>query len=405
MDICVARQPILGTDQEISAYELLYRDATGRMNGEVSGEAMTARVMVNTFLSMGVSEVTRGRPAFINFTRDMILGGFASLLPPEQVVIEVLENIEADDEIVAACAKLRDEGYSLAMDDLSELPPARRPLLDLADVFKVDFFLAPERLQASLPSKLAGNGNRFVAEKVETAEVFERAKEWGYDLFQGYFFSKPQLVSGTDVPAHKMNYLRLLQQAQAPDLDFDELEGIVKADASLPYRLLKLINSPYFGWRRRIDSIRHALVAVGQREFRKWVTLLCLTGLGDDRPRELLVQTVVRAHLCEGLAHSMGLSGRGDEAFLVGLFSLFDAIVGRPLAEVLENIPITDDARRALVERDGPLADLLEAAVYYEQGDWDRLHAGIRAIGLSEEAIGEVYATAIKTSDQLFTLI
>ncbi|NUQ00118.1 MAG: HDOD domain-containing protein [Armatimonadetes bacterium] len=400
--VYVARQPIFDARRGVHAYELLYRSGRVQSYDARDPNQATARVIVNSLLHIGLDRLTGGRRAFINFTRDMLLDDYALLLPQQEVVVEVLETVEPTPEIIATCAALKERGYTLALDDFVLLEEPYRPLVELADIIKVDCQLAGPAGSRQLADAFRGSNKRLLAEKVETEEQFLAAASWGYDYFQGYFFSKPVMVEAVDVPGFKLNYLRILQELQRPELDFEQLEQIVKSELSLSYRLLRYINSAAFRFRRRIETIREALVAIGEREFRKWVALICLATMGEDRPRELLVQSTIRAHFCEGLAAACNLEAQRTDLFLTGLFSQLEAIVGRPLPELLDEVGVAPDIKQALIDGTGPLADVLGAVTAYERGDWDQVTLYAGRLGMDESRVPDPYLEAVERAQWVF---
>lgn len=401
-EVYVARQPIFDRRRQAVAYELLYRSGRADRYDASSGNSATAQVIVNTFMAIGINHVTGGRRAFINFTKDLLLSHYVSVLPRDLVVIEVLESIDPVHEVIAACRELKHLGYRLALDDFVLVTEEYRPLLHLADIIKVDFQGATERVLAELPAALRPHGVKLLAEKVETDAQYVQAIRWGYEYFQGYFFSRPVLVKGQDIPGFKANYLRVLQEVNRDEMDFDRLEEVVKADLSLSVKLLRYVNSAAFVWRSRIESLSQALVALGEREFRKWVSLVCLTSMGEDKPRELLIQSSVRAYFCEALAKAAGHATRASDWFMVGLLSHLEAVIGRPLPLVLDSIPIHDDVRAALLDGRGPMADGLHALMAFELTDWEGLAEILHRLGIPLRVVSDTYHNAIAKTDQLF---
>jgi len=401
-EVYVARQPIFDRRRQAVAYELLYRSGRGERYDATNGNSATAQVIVNTFMAIGINHVTGGRRAFINFTKDLLLSHYVSVLPKDLVVIEVLESIDPLDEVIAACSELKRLGYKLALDDFVLVTEEYRPLLHLADIIKVDFRGATQRVLAELPKALAPHGVKLLAEKVETDADYVQAIRWGYEYFQGYFFSRPVLVKGQDIPGFKANYLRVMQEVNREELDFGKLEDVVKSELSLSVKLLRYVNSAAFVWRSRIESISQALVALGEREFRKWVSLVCLTSMGEDKPRELLIQSAVRAYYCEALAKATGHQSRASDWFMVGLLSHLEAIVGRPLPLLLDTIPIHDEVREALLDGRGPMADALHSLMAFELTDWEGLAQILHGLQVPLRVVSDTYRTAIETADELF---
>jgi len=402
-EIFVARQPIFDAYRQVHGYELLYRASAENRYTGTDGDRATSAVIARTFLSLGLDNVTGGKLAFINFPRQMILDDVAEALPHDRVAIEILEDVKPDPELIAAVKRLKHNGYTVALDDFVLLAPEYEPLLELADVVKVDWRASDAKSREAIARRFAKQGPQLLAEKVETEEEFKRAVELGYRYFQGFFFARPQMVGAREVPAFKLNYLRLLKEIQAPRLDFDAIERIVKTEPTLLHWVLKRVNSASYGFRSRVSSIRQALIALGELELRKWVAVFCIAGMGEDRPEELLVECFVRAYLCEALAcASTVLSRYKTDAFLVGMFSLLDAVLGRPLAELVGELPLSPEARSALLEGTGPLAPLLACTIAYERADWTQVAELARQFRLDAGEVSAGYFEALARAQEVF---
>jgi len=289
----------------------------------------------------------------------------------------------------------------LALDDFA-YQPEFDPLLDLADIVKVDFLATPEAERAQIMRRLRSKHVRFLAEKVETLADYEMAMDLGYDYIQGYFFSKPDVVAGRDIPGYKLNYLMALREINQPDIDIDVLERIIRKDTSLSFKLLRLINSAFFGLRHKIRSIRYALVLLGYDELRKWGSLLALTGMGDDKPNELAVLSTVRAHFCELVAQRVGMQSEHTDIYLMGLFSLVDAFLDQPMARILHNLPIAEDAKDALLGKPSRYAPIYQLVLAYEGANWRRFDELAAQIGLPESSGPRIYSQALQAADQIF---
>ena len=401
-EIYLARQPIFDASLQLHAYELLYRASAENRFTATDGDRATSAVIARTFLSLGLDNVTGGKLAFINFPRQLILDDLASALPHDRVVIEILEDVEPDAELLAAVERLKGNGYTVALDDFVLLRPEYEPLLALADVVKVDWRASDAKSRDAIARRFAQHGPTLLAEKVETEAEFQEAVALGYRYFQGFFFARPQMVSAREVPAFKLNYLRLLKAVQAPRLDFDAIERIVKTETTLLHWLLKRVNSAAFGLRTRVNSIRQALVALGEIELRRWVSVFCIAGMGEDRPQELLVQSFVRAYLCEELASRLPLAGLRTDAFLVGMLSLLDAVLGRPLPQLVKELPLSPEARGALLDGTGPLAPLLACSVAYERADWSKVSEIANQLRLPEGEVSAGYFEALAQAQEVF---
>ena len=403
MEHFMARQPIFDRSLKVVAYELLFRSGLENMFSEIDGDQATAQVIANSFLLFGIDEVTAGARAFINFTRNLIVNESALVLPQRSVVVEILENVEPDSAVIDACNKLKGNGYTLALDDFI-YSPEFDPLLKLADIVKVDFKVSGPEERSRMADRFLANDIQPLAEKVETKEEVIEAINLGYFYFQGYFFSKPIILSRKDVPAFKLQYLRLLAQINEPDPDFRNLARTVESDVTITYKLLKYINSAAFGLRQKVTSVEHALHLLGQEEVRKWASLLTMTNMAGDKPAELVVESLIRARFCELAAPVIGMEARKSELFMVGLLSQLDAIVDRPLTELLEKVNLPWDVKDALLNNSGPFRPVFEIAVALERGDWDELTRLMDSTQLHKAGLSELHLQAVKWPSEVLGL-
>ena len=401
MDVFVARQPIFDRKLNVYAYELLYRfGAEAKAYVYPDGDRATAEVIADTLLLIGLGTLTGGKKAFINFTENLLKSDIANILPKDFVAIEILENVEPDDEVMLACRKLKQSGYTLVLDDF--VPDAKhQPFIDIADIIKIDFKTAAARDHDKLAGWLEGRNIKLLAEKVETRSAFEQARELGYSYFQGYFFSKPVIISSRDVPAYKINYLRIIQEVNRPDFDFGRLESIFRRDVSLSYKLLHYINSAAFGFRNKINSIKHALVMLGITEIKKWISLVALRGIAADKPDEIISSSLIRARFGELIAPLTGLKEKSSDLFLMGMFAMIDALIGRPMAECLVELPIADEIKSALLGQPSAYREVLGLILAYEKGDWDGFSKYAAALGLSEAEIPRLYLESLNWANHL----
>ncbi len=399
MEIFIARQPIFDKQKKVIAYELLFRSGLVNAFDLRDGTAATIQVMVNSFLHFGIGTLTGGKRAFINITREVLSKEYIHLFPSELVVPEILEDIPPEPDVLEACAKLKKAGFLVALDDFVCLE-GYEPLADLADIVKVDFMAADETAQRELARSLGQKKVTLLAEKVETHEDFQRAVEMGYQYFQGYFFAKPEILSERNVPGTKIHYMQLMQKLMSPELEFDGLEEVIKRDISLSFRLLKYVNSAFFGWRTEVRSIHHALVLLGERDIRRWASLVAVTQLGDDKPLELLFTSLVRARFCEGLAQLVKIKYHAQDLFLMGMFSVLDALLDRPHEEVLKDIPLSDNIFGALTGERNLFRDILDLVIFYEQGDWTRMGEITGQFGIEEAQIPGIYFNAVEWAQE-----
>jgi c-di-GMP-related signal transduction protein len=400
-DIFVARQPILNERQQLVAYELLCRGSLKNEYEAADATSATLSVIRDAFLMIG-SRLTRSKKAFINFNRELLKNRSAFSLQPESTVIEILEDVEADEEIVEACRELKQAGHTIALDDFDGKNGKAKALLDLADIIKVDFRSTTPAQRRAIVESSNGRSVRFLAEKVETMAEFEEAKAMGYEFFQGYFFSKPVVVSARNIPGGKLNYLRMLSEINRPEMDFRSLEKIIMQDPYFTYTLLNYMNSAYFGLRERISSIGQALIYLGERELRRWASLVTLTMLASDRPSEVVVSSLVRAKFCEGLAALAGMVSESSELFLTGMFSMLDALIGRPIAELLEPLNLSQDIRIALTVGGNRHGDILKLVLVYERANWGEVSVLADKLSIPEEVVPGIYRQSVEWADQIF---
>lgn len=395
MQVFVARQPIFDVRQRVVAYELLFRSSFENFFPNIDGDVAAARVIGDAMTVFGLASLTGGKKAYINITRRVLCEGIYMMLPPRGCVLELLETVESDREVEAALRTARAKGYGIALDDFVDRPETA-PLVGLADVIKVDFLSTSASERRSLRERPRKNRLSFLAEKVETASDFKEAAQLGYSMFQGYFFQRPEVIAREDVPPAKLTYVQFLRELQKPELDFDALERWIKHDVSLSVRLLRYLNSAMFGWKSQVTSLKHALVLLGERHFRKWASLIAVVGMTDDRPPELTLTCLTRARFAELLCPHAGVGGRELDAFLIGLMSALDAVVGRPMSELLSDISVSRDVDRALLGTETPLGRLRALVVAYEHADWAEVTTHASALALAETVLPELYRKAIE---------
>lgn len=401
MNVFIARQPIFDRNLKVYGYEILSRSGAHNAFTGTDGDQASIDVIGNTFLTIGLRRLTGGKRAFINFTRRLFLDQIGLKLPRELTVIEILEDLKPDPQLIEVCSRLRDAGYQLALDDFMARHSQLLPLIKLADIVKVDFMGMPDREKRDIARCIASHGPRLLAEKVETREEFQLALECGYTLFQGFFFSKPEMIPSRDIPGYKLNHLRMLQQLSRRDLHYDALAETIRQDLSLSYKLLNFINSAYFSVRRKVSSVKQAMMLMGEDEIRKWASLVTLTGLGHDKPQELMVTALARANFCESMASRAGLRGREGELHMVGLLSLLDVLVGRPLGEVIETMPLGREIKAALNSEQGPYRRVLDLILLYEKAEWNRLPMIMAELRLGAEQVAGAYLDSLERAEQI----
>lgn len=404
MQVFLGIQPIFDRNLHTYGYELLFRSeaAPNAFDGTDAVRA-TNTVISNTFLTIGADKILGKRRGFINFPREMLLDESAAALPSNIVVVEVLETVRPDVEIVNACRKLKNAGFLLALDDFV-MHPDYKQLLEIADFLKVDF-RATSRQECRALAGLGRNGLRLLAEKVETQDEFDLARGMGYEYFQGYFFAKPRMLSARDVPASKINSIRLLRELQKPELDFDRLEWLTRMEVSLARKLLRYVNSAAFDRRVEIHSIKNALVLLGETEIRKLVSLAIMPGLVTDRPSELIRSSLLRARTCESIAAHSTLRSRQSDCFLMGLFSLLDAMIGRPLDSLIGELGLPADVRLAMTGKaraPSPLETVYNLCLACERADSAEIEQRSVVLEIPSGKVSDLFMDALSWSEELY---
>ncbi len=393
----VGRQPIFERRLGLVGYELLFRDE-GAPPGErrADGDTCTAQVVLNTFLDIGLDSVVGTHTAFINATRAFLLDRLALHLPPHRVVIEVLEDVVPDDGVMAALEELRGRGYVIALDDFVLDSMASR-MVPLAHVIKVDISQVPPDQWPVYVERLSRKGLRLLAERVETHEQFARCAALGFEWFQGFFLARPSIVTGAPRRRrpHQLATLRLLALLERSDSSLDEVVEALSRDPALSYRLLQVINSAAFGLRRRVDSLRQALVMLGLRRVHGWVTLMVLGGL-SDRPPELLTTALLRGRMCELLGERLA-PGRGPAYFTTGLLSLLDVMLDMSWDDLEGHLPLSPEVLAATRRLEGDMGNVLAAVVHYERCEWHL----VQAPGLAVPDFRQAYLSAVEWTHQL----
>ena len=404
MEVFVARQAIFDRRLKVYGYELLFRPCQDCDSAGDTDSTSSLQVITNSFCSIGVEKLLAGTRAFINFPEDLLSDGRAFSLPPSSTVIEILESVKPVPSVISACRTLRERGYTLALDDFFHLNDWDE-LTDLVSVIKVDFRATTIGEQEALAKRYSARGIRMLAEKIETTEEFQRACAMGYQYFQGYFFARPVIVSRREIPGSKLGYLRVLQEVHRPELELLALEALIQREVSLASKLLRYINSSMFGWINPVQSIRQALALLGEQEIRNWISLAALPALACDKPDELIRTALVRARFSELLAHWAQLGHRKADLFLLGLFSLLDAMLNRPLAEILAELRLSGDIADALLgtgSANQSLAGVYALVREYEAGDWEALSDTAARLRVPKEMITDLYLEAIAWADQIF---
>lgn len=400
MDVYTARQPIFTRSKEIFAYELLFRGGMENCFPGIDGDSATSRLLSNTFFTSSIEQITGGKRAFINFTRELLVRRIPLMFPPQVTTVEILENIVPDEKIIECCREFSSMGYVLALDDFTYTPEIE-PLIDLSDIIKVDFMLSTKEQIEDYAARFSGNGKKLLAEKVETSEDFDKALQMGFTYFQGYFFSKPQIIREADVPTLKMNLLGIIAEIRKEDYQVGKLQKLIERDVGISYKLLRYLNSPFFRRLQEISSIRQAIVMLGEKGINQFLSVIILCELSQDKPDELLKSSVIRARMCESLGRLKGRGPDPSELFTLGLFSHIDAILDNSMENIMKKLPLSEIIKKTLTGLKTDISDYLDLTVSYEQAAWDRVALLSPALVIAQEKLPQIYREALGWADSI----
>ena len=371
-DAFIGRQAILDQRKNVYAYEILFRSGLkNAFDPNLDGNVATQSVMVNAMLDFGMNKLVSDKHAFINFTEQNLLSRAPKLLPAENVVVEILETVQPTPEILEVVQELKKEGYKIALDDFVLLP-GYEPLIEMADIIKVDFRITTDPKERKNLREILPKHVRLLAEKIETEEEFQQALAYGYVLFQGYFFCKPAILHQKRLTSNALSKVRLLREINQQNVDFSSIADVISSDTNLVHKLLTYINSAGIGLTNHVSNLKQATVLLGASGVRRWVTLVSLQTFSEDKPPELFTLSLLRAKFCELIATDIKRPGlTPDTGFLLGIFSLLDVLLSLPMEDVLKEVALSDELNAALLGEDNDLRHLLDLVIAYEKGDWD----------------------------------
>jgi c-di-GMP-related signal transduction protein len=400
MEAFLARQPILNRELDVYGYELLFRNGSENYFRPVDGDVATTSLISDAVHIHSLEKLTDHRRSFINFTRNSLVRDLYTVLPQATTVVEVLESVELDDELVEACRRVKRRGYMLALDDYV-LEARFDPLLSLIDILKVDFPVLTDEQQHSVVESARQYGFKLLAEKVETPEQHEAARKLGYDYFQGYFFCKPQMLKARRLPESGVQSLRLLQMISESELDVDRVDALIRGDVSLSYKLLRYLNSPMIRRQTPVQSVRHAITTLGQRPMQKWVSIVAMHGFSSQKPSELMNTSLIRARFSELVGKKVFGTELSSECFIVGMFSLLDAMLDQPMRDIVRDLSLTKDVSQTLMRLESPLLPVLELGLAMETGDWDTISRLSGLLALQDSEVYGFYAESVQWAAEM----
>ncbi|EAR07696.1 EAL and HDOD domain-containing protein [Reinekea blandensis] len=400
-NVLFARQPIFDRKQRVFGYELLFRNGEADRAQFLDGDLATRSVLLNAYAENSAPQLLNGKPGFLNVSRTMMsaLPSFAK----QFMVVEVLEQEHGHDHIVEALENLKQRRFRVALDDFS-MADYQPELIDAADIVKLDVLQYDEAGLAQAVDRLRDHSVKLLAEKVETPDMFRRCEALGFDLFQGYFFCRPELIRGHILDANRRAIFDLIRELYQPEVDVSRVTDIVRRDVVLSYKLLKLVNSSFYRRAQQVDSITQAIMLLGVDRIRSWSTLVSLGKL-NHKPDELQKESLMRAYMCEKLAATQPLDHQLT-CFSAGLLSCLDAWFDYPLVQLMDTLPLSETLRDAVVAKAGPVGRTLALVIQYMHSQWHDIDDQVLGeLGLTMASLSEAYVYAIEHTDQISILL
>ncbi len=401
MEIFVARQPIFNTNQEVYAYELLYRDSDKNFfSGNVSADVATSILLMNSYFNFGLDSLIGKNKAFLNFEKELVMKDIPQLLDNQSVVIELLEDVVPDQLFMNKIKHLKQLGYTIAIDDFVDSYEYHE-LVDLCDIIKVEFLGESRQSIEKIVRTWKPRGKILLAEKVETREEYEWAKGIGFDLFQGYFFSRPALMQSKAMNENFTSYARLMEELNQQDPNFKRISSIIEMDVGLTYKLLKLVNSR-FTQNTTIKSIQHALAILGVKALQKWVSLALVQEMSTSETQELIKTAMVRSNLLEIVADASTLRNHREELTLMGILSILDVITRKPMDVLMNELPVSQAIKNTLLGETSDYEQAYKICLNYELGDYNDIKRYSETIGYDSTQLSNHYLEAVKSADHLY---
>ncbi|AEA33565.1 EAL and HDOD domain-containing protein [Hippea maritima] len=402
MDFLIGRQAILDRNGKTFGYELLYRESLSSSTSasNIDGNTATSRVIINAFINLGMDKIAKQGKIFINFTKDLILDRVYEALPKDKIIIEVLEDVLAENEILESLKNAKKLGYTIALDDFVFLEHQKH-LVELADIIKIDFLeLSKKEIEDQI--KLYTPYNlKLLAEKVETREDFEFALKLGFSYFQGFFFQKPTIQTKKDISPYQATIIKALKTINDPKSTLEDLISFISGDLYMHTKLLSLVNSPFFGLKSKVNSIKKAVSMLGEKKTKEWLNLLYVSKLAENKPQELIILSTVRAKFASLLAKYFNTDE--EVSYILGLFSLIDSILDAPMEEVLKEFNYIDKKiKEALLGKENEYKKLLDFIKAYENGDFEAAQKIAKQTKLKNENINNYYFEAIEFSENIY---
>lgn len=393
-NLYIARHPIYNRDLSVMGYELLYRSGNNNAANIDDDNQATLDTILNSFMHIGLENIVGSALAFVNLPTDFVTNQAMTPMFRGQCVLEIMESVSPSTQVISGLKFLKQQGYRIALHDF-DFTPRHQAFLELADYVKLR---VNNKSESDIHQRLAQISKykvKTLAEQIETPEMHKLCMTMDFDYFQGYFYCRPEMISGKNIPTNKLVVMNLLAKLQNQDTDLSEIESILSQDISLTYKLLRYINSATFSRRKEISSIKDAVVLLGLNNVRNWLSLIMMSKVISNKPAELIVTAMVRGKMCELLA-AKRKPDIAPQMFITGLFTVIDALMDKPMADLLDTVILSTPIRLALLDRSGAHGDILDQVLRYEEGDWDAL----LSCDTCPELFRQIYLEAIRWADQ-----
>ena len=395
-----ARQPILDKEKQLYAYELLFRDSIDNVFPDIDGDEATSKIIEASKFNLGISNFTGNKPAFINFTLETLTKGYPKLLSTDEVVVEILETVKPGKKLLELCADLHQDGYTLALDDYIH-QKVWAHFYPYIKIIKIDWQETELKTIHEIKNAIKKHPHiTLLAEKIETYQEYNQAVELGFELFQGFFFAKPEMIKTKSLSPSQMAMAELLYETSKPEVDLHNITSVFQRDVSLSYKLLRYANSPIFKRRNEVSSIKQALVVLGSAELKRFVGLMFANNVNPNKPTELITAAMTRARFCEVLIQNSDTSVDASIAFLTGLLSLIDAILDEKLENILAKLPLAQTIKDSLLLKKGKMATLINLVELIEHADWQKSNSVINTLGIDKEKVAQYYSDALTWADE-----
>lgn len=399
MKVYVARQPIYNSDKSLFGYELLYRDSDKNCYSNINEDKATRELTYNVLSEFDFYSLTNEKYGFINFTKESLMSELPLFFNPNNIIIEILENVDLDQSLIDRILFLKEKNYKFALDDFID-DGTYDAIVPYIDIIKVEYSLLDENKRKNIAKKY--NSKKLLAERIETQNDYNNAIDDGYTLFQGYYFSKPIMISKVSVNIGASTYIRLWKEISKDNPSFDSLADIIKIDAGLTYKLLALMNTPIYYRIGKINSIKQALVRLGINETKKWILLLFLRDVSNTDNDEFAKVSLIRAIFMEKLISKLGYSNMSNDAYMVGLLSMIDNTLEQDILDVLDTLELSNNTKMALINKEGILYEILECIKEYELSNWKKVYDFNISYGLDGDDIYYIYLESLRYADNMF---